>query len=77
MEPQEITGHRCADPTRPDLEQSLESLEIDARLDIRRLLNSYQDKVRNIDEYIIHPGLKDLHLVRTCIAWMPAKAREA
>ena len=60
MEPQEITGHRCADSTRPDLEQALESLEIDARLDIRRLLNSYQDRVRNIDEYIIHPGLKDL-----------------
>ena len=44
----------------------------DVRRDIGRLLNSYQEKVRNIDEYIIHPGLKDLHLVRRCILWMPA-----
>jgi hypothetical protein len=65
------------DPSHSDLEQSLEALEFEARQDIRRLRASYQDRVRNIDEYIIHPGLKDLHLVRTCILWMPAKAQEA
>jgi hypothetical protein len=30
--------------------------------------------VTNIDEYIIHPNPRDLHLVRTCILWMPAEA---
>lgn len=67
-------GSRYPDPTRPDLEQALEALEADVRRDIRRLLDSYQERVRNIDEYIIHPGLKDLHLVRTCILWMPVEA---
>jgi hypothetical protein len=65
---------RYPDPSRPDLEQSLEILDTDVRRDIRRLANSYQERVDNIDEYIIHPGLKDLHLVRKCILWMPAGA---
>jgi hypothetical protein len=64
------------DPRRPDLDESLETLKMDVRMEIGRLVNSYQDKVRNIDEYIIHPNLRDLHLVRTCILWMPAEVLE-
>ncbi len=70
--PDEWAALRYPEPSRPDLEQSLEILETDVRRDIRRLLNSYQEKIDNIDEYIIHPGLKDLHLVRKCILWVPA-----
>lgn len=62
------------DPERSDLDQSLETLEVDVRQEIRRLLNSYQEKVLNIDEYIIHPNLRDLHLVRACILWVPEGA---
>jgi hypothetical protein len=76
MEAGDGADRRFPDPTRPDLEQSLEALEIDARQDIRRLLGRYQERAGNIDEYIIHPGLRDLHLVRTCILWMPAKVWE-
>jgi len=65
---------RYADPRLPDLEQSLRTLESDVFLEIQRLLNSYQEKIRNIDDYIIHPNPRDLHLVRTCILWMPAGA---
>ncbi len=74
LESADVTAMRYTDPSRPDVEQSLEILETDVRRDVGRLLNSYQEKVRNIDEYIIHPGLKDLHLVRKCILWMPAGA---
>lgn len=74
LESADVTPMRYPDPSRPDVEQSLEILETDVRRDVGRLLNSYQEKIRNIDEYIIHPGLKDLHLVRKCILWMPAGA---
>jgi len=72
METCEVSGTQSLDVSRPDLELSLEALEIDVRRDIRRLLSAYQEKVQNIDEYILHPGLKDLHLVRKCVLWMPA-----
>lgn len=70
----DVSAMSNPDPSHPDVEQSLEILETDVRRDVQRLLNSYQENVRNIDEYIIHPGLKDLHLVRKCILWMPAGA---
>ncbi len=57
---------------RHDLEERLLSLEQEARQSIGRLVSTYQEEVRNIDEYIIHPSLKDIHLVRSCILWMPA-----
>jgi len=63
-----------SDQSLPDLEDRLASLETDVNREIHRLRNSYLERVRNIDEYIIHPNLKDLHLVRTCILWMPAGA---
>jgi hypothetical protein len=59
----------------PDLEQRLETVETNVRREIRRLLNCYREKVLNIDEYIIHPDVKDLHLVRSCILWMPVEAQ--
>jgi hypothetical protein len=64
------------DPARSDLDQCLETLEVDVRQGIQRLLNSYQEKVLNVDEYIIHPNLRDLHLVRAGILWMPEGALE-
>jgi hypothetical protein len=70
-------GLHIPNPHRPDLEEALETLEVDVRRDIQRLLRSYQERVSNTDEYIIHPGLKDLHLVRTGIVWMPPQVQRA
>ena len=56
-----------------DLDQRLLALEIAAGQEIQRLLHRYQIMVQTIDDYTIHPNLKDIHLVRTCILWMPAK----
>jgi len=72
-------GERIVRPRQPlakslDLDQSLEGLEVDVSIEIQRLINSYQAKVRNIDEYIIHPNLRDVHIVRTCILWVPVGA---
>ena len=65
-----------ADPELSDLEHRLAALETDVCHEIWLLQNSYQEKVRNIDEYLIHPNLRDLHLVRTGILWMPVGAPE-
>ncbi len=64
-------------PAHPDLEQSLDTLETEVRIEIRRLRTFYWEKVQNIDEYIIRPNFKDLHLVRTCILWTPEGALES
>jgi hypothetical protein len=56
-----------------DLDQRLLALEIEAEQETQRLMHSYQNLVQTIDDYTIHPNLKDIHLVRTCILWMPAK----
>jgi hypothetical protein len=61
----------------PDTEfdQRLSLLETETRHEIQSLINLYQDKLQTIDEYAVHPNLKDIHLVRTCILWMPAEAQ--
>jgi hypothetical protein len=56
-----------------DLDQRLLALEIEAGQEIQRLLHRYQVLVQTIDDYTIHPNLKDIHLVRVCILWMPAE----
>jgi hypothetical protein len=57
-----------------ELDQQLSFLETETRHEIRRLIILYQDRLQTIDEYVVHPNLKDIHLVRTCILWMPAEA---
>jgi hypothetical protein len=60
-------------PAKLELEDRLHSLETEALHATHQLANIYQERARNIDEYIVHPNLKDIHLVRTCILWMPAQ----
>lgn len=57
-----------------EIEEKLSSLEFEAYRAIVNLKDSYAEKARSIDEYILHPNLKDIHFVRTCILWMPPKA---
>jgi hypothetical protein len=54
-----------------ELEDRLMSLELEAQQVIAKLWDCYAEKARAIDEYVIHPNLKDIHLVRSCILWMP------
>jgi hypothetical protein len=57
-----------------EMEERLLSLESEAQQAIAGLWDSYSEKARSVDEYILHPNLKDIHLVRSCILWMPAAA---
>jgi hypothetical protein len=61
-------------PGMSELEERLAALGIEAQNAIAKLINSYDDKARALDEYILHPNLKDIHFVRSCILWMPKKA---
>jgi hypothetical protein len=61
-------------PGMPELEERLGALGIEAQNAIARLTNSYDDKARALDECLLHPNLKDIHFVRSCILWMPRKA---
>jgi hypothetical protein len=54
-----------------ELEDRLLSLELEAQQMITKLWDSYAENARAIDEYVLHPNLKDIHLVRSCILWMP------
>ncbi len=66
----ELEGPR---PIGPDLDQRLRSLEFEARHAIGKLVSSYRQKALNIDDYIVHPNFRDIHLVRSCILWMPGE----
>jgi hypothetical protein len=57
-----------------ELEERLLALEMEAHQSIAKLWDSNKAKSQAIDEYILHPNLKDIHFVRSCILWIPAKA---
>ena len=57
------------------VDERLQYIESEARQKILHLLNQYGEKLRTIDEYTIHPNLRDIHLVRSCILWMPQEAQ--
>jgi hypothetical protein len=57
-----------------ELEERLLALEMEAQQAIAKLWDSNKAKAQSIDEYILHPNLKDIHFVRSCILWIPAKA---
>lgn len=57
-----------------ELEERLMSLAVEAKEVIAELWDSYEEKARSVDEYILHANLKDIHIVRSCILWMPARA---
>lgn len=75
----ELPPQAAGDPLRGrkdllELEERLASLESEACEAILRLKDAYAEKARSIDDYVLHPNLKDIHLVRCCILWMPQQA---
>lgn len=55
----------------PEVEERLMALEWEARQELANLSEEFDEKARRMDEYILHPNLKDIHFVRSCILWMP------
>jgi len=56
-----------------ELDEQLLSLEKEARQAFSNLCSRYEQKAQGIDEYILHPNLKDIHFVRSCILWIPRR----
>lgn len=67
------TDERCPPENNPDLAESLAALEAEAGQAVADLCETYRHKAQSVDEYVLHPNLKDIHLVRCCILWIPAR----
>ena len=61
-------------PQMQELEERLMALELEAQQAVAALGDVYEEKARSLDEYILHPNLKDIRFVRSGILWMPKKA---
>jgi len=75
----ELVSNSCDIVTRPshvvqELEERLLALESETKQAITKLTDAYVEKAGALDEYILHPNLKDIHFVRSCILWMPKRA---
>jgi hypothetical protein len=57
-----------------EFEERLLALHSEARESAAKILDSFDEKVRSVEEYILHPTMKDIHFVSSCVLWMPAGA---
>ena len=57
-----------------ELEERLQALHFEAQETVTRILDFYEEKVKSVDEYRLHPTLKDIHFVRSFILWAPEEA---
>lgn len=58
-----------------ELEERLILLEAEVRKAIMELQKNYEDKVSLMDEYTLHPSIKNIRCERSCIIWIPGKAK--
>ena len=54
-----------------ELEERLQAIHFEAQEVVSKILDSYEEKVKSVDEYILHPTVKNIHFVRSCLLWMP------
>jgi hypothetical protein len=54
-----------------ELDERLVSLELEAQQAIIKIWEAYEEKAQAVDEYILHPNIRDIHFVRSCILWIP------
>ena len=75
----EFSIQKLQRPTGPvshlhEFEERLHALHFEAQETVTKILDFYEEKVKSVDEYILHPNLKDIHLIRSFILWMPQGA---
>ncbi len=54
-----------------ELEERLRDLHRQAQETVIKILDSYEDKIKSVDEYILHPNMRNIHFVSSCILWKP------
>lgn len=54
-----------------EMEERLRDLFKQAREAVIKILDSYEDKIKSVDEYILHPTIKNIHSVSCCVLWKP------
>ena len=58
-----------------ELEERLILLETEVSETIEKLREEYEAKVSLMDEYTLHPNIKNIRCERSCIIWIPGKAK--
>ena len=56
---------------KSDMEEKLLSIHAEACRAVAGRIRALREKAGAIEEYAVHPAIRDVHVVRTCIAWMP------
>jgi hypothetical protein len=54
-----------------ELEERLRDLYRQAREAVIKILDSYEENIRSVDDYLLHPTVRNIHFVNSCILWMP------
>ena len=57
-----------------ELQERLHALHFEAQEAVTRILDSYEEQAKSIDEYILHPTMKDIHFVSGCVVWIAVGA---
>jgi len=75
----EFSIQRVSRPTgaasfRHELEERLQALHFEAQETVTRILDTYEERVRSVDEYILHPTIRDIHFVQSYLLWLPTGA---
>ncbi|NWG12357.1 MAG: hypothetical protein HXY20_02345 [Acidobacteria bacterium] len=57
-----------------DLDDRLAWIELEASEAVRRLMEEYLGRAGDLDEYVVRPSLKDVHVGAVTILWVPVEA---
>jgi len=57
-----------------ELEERLTALHFEAQESVAKILDFHEEKAKSVDEYILHPTIKNIHFIRSFILWMPTRA---
>jgi len=57
-----------------ELDEKLQSLHFEAQEAVSKILDAYEEKAKSVDEYILHPTVKNIHFVSSYVLWIPEGA---
>jgi hypothetical protein len=61
-------------PRGQEFEERLVALHYEAQQAVTKILDFYEEKAKSVDEYILHPNMKDIHFVSSYVLWTPLGA---
>lgn len=71
---QSFTKPTSPEPYIQEFEDRLHTLHLEAKETVAKILDFYEEKAKSIDEYLLHPSMKNIHFVRSFLLWIPTGA---